>query len=187
MDFVWMPFDRTNSKAPKSSSQAQGATIRKARVAVNVRAPPSLSPMRHNRPWPSHAAIGRVWTVSTSVFGTSIAILLAGCSTSGSLLVDPAHYSVYHCDVMPEKLREIQDRQQELSNLMARANEGGGGALIGTMAYRADYENAIGQEKVLRRAAAEKNCNLPPPKPAVEPTSAAYGPQPAFQSDQGIH
>jgi hypothetical protein len=82
--------------------------------------------------------------------GMFIAILLAGCSTSGSLLVDPGHYSVYHCDAMPEKLKGIQKRQQELSNLMARASEGGGGVLIGTMAYRADYESAIGEEKVLR-------------------------------------
>jgi hypothetical protein len=48
------------------------------------------------------------------------------------------------------KRNAIQERQQELSNLMARASEGGGGVLIGTMAYRADYENAIGEEKVLR-------------------------------------
>jgi hypothetical protein len=45
--------------------------------------------------------------------GMFIAILLAGCSTSGSLLVDPGHYSVYHCDAMPEKLKGIQKRQQE--------------------------------------------------------------------------
>jgi hypothetical protein len=190
MDVLWSNHMDVNSKAPKvlqQSLKGLGAAIRKARLAVNMRAPPPLLPMRHIRPCPSHAAMGRVSTLSTSVFGTFIAILLAGCSTSSSLLVDPGHYSAYHCDAMPEKLKEIQKRQQELSNLVTRANDGGGGALIGTIAYRADYENAIGEEKVLRRAAAEKNCNLPPPEPAVAPTPAAYGPQPAFQSDQGIH
>jgi hypothetical protein len=50
---------------------------------------------------------------------------------------------------------------------MARASEGGGGVLIGTMAYRADYEKLTGEEKELRRTAAEKNCALPPPAPAT--------------------
>jgi hypothetical protein len=51
-------------------------------------------------------------------------------------------------------------------NLMARASEGGGGALMGTMTF--------GEEEVLRYAAAVKNCNLPPPAPVVAPTPAAY-------------
>jgi hypothetical protein len=50
---------------------------------------------------------------------------------------------------------------QELANLMNRASEGGGGVLIGNLAYRTDYENVVGEEKVLRRAAAEKNANYP--------------------------
>jgi hypothetical protein len=135
-----------------------------------------------------HAGYRRVF--ASVAFGALVALLLAGCSTSDSWLVDPAHYSAYHCDALPAKLKAIQEREQELSNLMARASEGGGGVLIGTMTYRADYEKAIGEEKVLRRAAAEKNCNLPPPAPAVAPTPAAYTPPAApaaFQSDQGIH
>ena len=138
-----------------------------------------------------HAGYRRV---SASVaFGAFIALLLAGCSTSGSWMIDPGHYSVYHCDALPARLEAIQERERELSNLMARASDGGGGVLIGTMTYRVDYEKAIGEEKVLRRTAAEKNCNLPPPAPAAAPTPAAYSPPaapaapPAFQSDQGIH
>jgi hypothetical protein len=114
--------------------------------------------------------------------------LLAGCSTGSTLLVDPGRYSVYHCDAMPGKLAGIQQRQHELSNLMARASDGAGGALIGTMSYRADYESAIEEEKVLRRVAAEKNCNLPPPAPSAAPIApAAPAAPPVLQSDQAIH
>jgi len=88
---------------------------------------------------------------------------------------------------MPGKLAGIQQRQHELSNLMARASDGAGGALIGTMSYRADYESAIEEEKVLRRAAAEKKCNLPPPVPSVTPSPpAAPAAPPVLQSDQAI-
>jgi hypothetical protein len=89
-------------------------------------------------------------------------------------MIDPAHYSVYHCDGMVPRLKVLQRREQELSDLMARASEGGGGVLIGNLTYRADYENTVAEEKVLRRAAAEKNCDLNPPPPPAAPTPTAY-------------
>jgi hypothetical protein len=111
-------------------------------------------------------------------------------------MIDPAHYSVYHCDGLQARLKALQVREQELSNLMLRASEGGGGALIGNLTYRADYENALGEEKVLRRTAAEKKCDLPPPAQPASSTPTAYTAAPAapaapaagpvFQSDQGI-
>jgi hypothetical protein len=127
-----------------------------------------------------------------------VAALLSGCSTNDTmttLLIDPAHYSVYHCDGLVARLKALQTREQELSNLMLRASEGSGGALIGNLTYRADYENAIGEEKILRRVAAEKKCDLPPPPaPPVSSAPAAYtaappaapAAAPVFRSDQGI-
>jgi hypothetical protein len=114
----------------------------------------------------------------------------------GTLIIDPAHYAVYHCDGLAKRLTKLQEREQELSNLMQRASEGGGGVLIGNLSYRADYENALGEEALLRRVAAEKKCDLPPPPQPVSSTPAAYSAAPAapaaapgapvFQSDQGI-
>ena len=137
--------------------------------------------------------------VCALVAGLAVAGLLSGCSTSDVLStvnIDPAHYSVYHCDGMVPRLKALQRREQELSDLMARASEGGGGALIGNLTYRADYENALGEERVLRRTAAEKKCDLPPPPQPVSSAPAAYTATPAapaappagpvFQSDQGI-
>jgi hypothetical protein len=125
--------------------------------------------------------------------------LLGGCSSSGgvgSLLIDPGHYSVYHCDGLAARLKALQAREQDLSNLMLRASEGGGGAWIGNMSYRADYENVLGEEAVLRRVAADKKCDLPPPPQPVASTPAAYSAtplapgapagRPVYQSDQGI-
>jgi hypothetical protein len=115
--------------------------------------------------------------------------LLAGCSTSDGVehfIVDPGHYSAYHCDALKTRLEELLTREQELSNLMQRASETAGGTLIGDLSYRADYENAVGEEKVLRRTAADKKCELPAPAapalPAVPPPRNA----PAFQSNQPI-
>ncbi len=125
--------------------------------------------------------------------------LLGGCSTSdtySTAMIDPAHYSVYHCDGLVTRLKALQTREQDLANLMARASEGGGGgALIGNLTYRADYENALAEEKILRRSAAEKNCDLnaPPPAP-VAPTPAAFAAPPGkhsgttvLQTNQSAH
>ena len=132
-----------------------------------------------------HAGYQRV---SASVaFAAFIPLLLAGCSTSTTLLADPGRFSVYHCDAMPGRLAAIQEHQRELSNLMARASDGAGGALIGTMSYRANYEIAIDEEKVLRRVAAGKNCNLPPPAPTAPIPPAAPAVPTVLQSDQAIH
>lgn len=124
-----------------------------------------------------------------------VAAVLAGCSTSdgvGSFIIDPGHYSVYHCDGLAARLKVLLAREQDLANLMNWASEGGGGVLIGNLTYRADYENAVGEEKVLRRTAAEKKCELPPPAAPASPTPTAYtappapGSAPVFQSDQTI-
>jgi hypothetical protein len=137
----------------------------------------------------------------TSLLVTS---LLAGCSTSdgvGTFIVDPGRYSVYHCDGLQARLKVLLAREEELNNLMQKASEGGGGVLIGNMSYRADYEKTLGEEKLLRRTAAEKKCELPPPAVAASPTPTAYSTQPppaaytapsppagapVFQSDQTI-
>lgn len=119
---------------------------------------------------------------------------LAGCASSGvgSLIVDPGHYSVYHCDALAKRLNALLTREQDLSNLMDKASESGGGVVIANLSYRVDYESTLGEEKVLRRTAAEKKCDLPPPVTAVAPTPATYSAQPgaatapAYQSDQTI-
>jgi hypothetical protein len=104
-----------------------------------------------------------------------IAVALAGCALNegpGQLGVDPGRYELYHCGDLATRLKVLQARETELRTLMAKAGEGGSGALVGTLAYRADYETVLSEEKLLQRTAAEKKCEVAPP--------------PAFQSDQTV-
>ena len=92
-----------------------------------------------------------------------LAAATGACSTSvDTYLVDPGHYSAYHCNQLVDRLKELQTHETDLRNLIDKASEGGGGTLIGGMSYRANYEKAVGEEKVLRRTAAEKKCALEP-------------------------
>ena len=92
-----------------------------------------------------------------------LAAATGACSTSvDTYLVDPGHYSAYHCKQLVDRLKQLQTHETDLRNLIDKASEGGGGTLIGGMSYRANYEKAVGEEKVLRRTAAEKKCALEP-------------------------
>jgi hypothetical protein len=63
-------------------------------------------------------------------------------------------------------------REKELNGLMDKASEGGsGGAVIGSLAYRTDYNSVLSDEKLLQQTAAEKDCGFTP----------------EFQSDHSIH
>jgi len=90
---------------------------------------------------------------------------LAGCSMSnggGSILVDPGRYSAFHCSDLATRWKVLVAREKELRELMDRADQGAGGAVIGSLAYRPDYESVLSEEKLLQRTAAEKNCSATP-------------------------
>ena len=88
------------------------------------------------------------------------AAALAGCTDgAGSLLIDPGRYTAYHCNDLAARWKELVKREKELRDLIDRADQGGGGAVIGSLAYRTDYESVRSEERLLQRTAAEKNCN----------------------------
>jgi hypothetical protein len=105
--------------------------------------------------WPAGAVVRRALVV---LLGAG----LVGCGSSGgagSLLVDPGRYSAYHCNDLAARWKVLVAREKELRELMDRADQGGGGAVIGSLAYRPDYDSVLGEERLLQRTAAEKNCS----------------------------
>jgi hypothetical protein len=89
---------------------------------------------------------------------------------AGSLMIDPGRYDAYHCNDLPARWKVLVAREKELHGLMDKADEGGAGAVIGSLAYRAEYESVLSDEKLLQRTAVDKNCGFTP----------------EFQSDQTI-
>jgi len=107
------------------------------------------------------------------VAAVMLAAALGGCGAgggAGSLLVDPGRYSAYHCNDLAARWKVLVAREKELRALMERADQGGGGGVIGSLAYRPEYDSVLGEERLLQRTAAAKNCS-----PAQQ-----------FQSDQII-
>jgi outer membrane murein-binding lipoprotein Lpp len=91
--------------------------------------------------------------------------MLAGCGPGediGALMVDPARYDGYRCNDLATQWKELVAREKQLRNLIDKASEGGGGTVIGAVAYRGDYQTVLEREKVLQRAAAAQKCQLVP-------------------------
>lgn len=94
----------------------------------------------------------------------SATVVLAACSLpqgAGTILVDPGRYDAYHCKDLLDQWKLLVTREHELHGLMDKADAGGSsetGALIGSVAYRPEYEAVLSNEKLLQRAASEKNC-----------------------------
>ena len=95
---------------------------------------------------------------------TLAGVLLAACSLpegAGTLLVDPGRYSAYHCNELADQWKILVAREKELRGLMDKADAGGNsnaGAIVGSVAYRPEYEAVMSNEKLLQNAAKEKNC-----------------------------
>jgi len=90
--------------------------------------------------------------------------VLAGCSTGGEgmlLLVDSGKYQYHTCGQIADAAKAISGRREELATLIARAEQGTGGAIVGAIAYRTEYTTTGQELQVIEATARAKNCNNP--------------------------
>jgi hypothetical protein len=98
---------------------------------------------------------------------------LTGCGLSdgaGAIFVDPGRYTLYRCEDLAARRQVLATRENELRGLIEKASESAAGSVIGSLAYRSEYDSVLAEEKLLQRKAAEKNCSFTVP----------------FQSDQTL-
>jgi len=116
---------------------------------------PILASSRRRRRHRRRARSGRSFLLSAA------ALALAGCCLGngpGSLFVDPGRYEVYHCNDLVTRWKALTVRERDLRGLIDKASQTGTGAVIGTIAYRSDYESVLTEEKLVQREAAAKKC-----------------------------
>jgi len=125
--------------------------------------------------WAAVARLRALCARGRAGLGFGILALAGGCGMSdgaGALFVDPGHYSFYRCEDLAARRKALVQRENELRGLMEKAGESTGGSVIGSFAYRSDYDTVLAEEKLIQRNATEKNCSF------ASPTQ--------FQSDQTI-
>jgi hypothetical protein len=98
-----------------------------------------------------------------------LAVLLAGgllqaCAVSDNpltLFADPGKYQYNTCEQIAGQKKTWSSRELELRQLMDKAEQSTGGAVVNVLAYKADHVAALEELKVLEATARSKNCNPP--------------------------
>jgi hypothetical protein len=89
----------------------------------------------------------------------------SGCSSSTSLSVmmfaDPGKYQYHTCDQITAAGKAAVGREEHLRMLIAKAEQGAGGALVGAIAYRGEHRTVVEELAVIEAAARAKNCLTP--------------------------
>jgi hypothetical protein len=119
-------------------------------------APPHAS--QHDNPLPA-----RVTPIVLAVGGLLVG--LSACSSAGdnqlTFFADSGVYQYHTCDQIANIRKHWSTREQELKELMAKAEKSTGGAVINVIAYQTDYVHAREQVGVLDATARSKNCKTP--------------------------
>ena len=88
--------------------------------------------------------------------------LLGGCSSfsveAPLVLTDPGRFQYHNCDQLNTSARDATIRAAQLKVLMAKADQGIAGPIVGTVAYRTDYLAANEELRLIEEAARAKNC-----------------------------
>jgi hypothetical protein len=113
----------------------------------------------------------------TTVSAFAAVTVLAGCTDtkSGTFLVSPARFTLYNCKELADYQGGAVARQRQLEKLMAQSRQESSGTIVNAIAYQPEYQNVLGEIKVLREEAAQKGCTLPDPY-AAPPAPVALKP-----------
>ncbi len=102
---------------------------------------------------------------------------LGGCADVGNTMLsafaDPAKYEYFDCKQLEAERKSLDTRSAELQGLMAKAETGTGGAVVGELAYRNDYISARAQAKLAEEAWQRGKCHETPPAPTPPAVPAA--------------
>ena len=107
----------------------------------------------------------------------TLGVSLGGCAGMSdgmtSAFADPAKYDLYDCKQLEPERKNLANRAAELQGLIAKAQSGVAGPLVGELAYRNEYISVRGQEKNAEEAWQRNKCHETPPSAAKPATAAA--------------
>src|SRR5436305_15319440 len=127
--------------------------------------------------------ISRAAAVALLALGASLGVSLGGCANVGDsfasgAFVDPAKYEQFDCKQLEAERKTLATRAAELQGLIAKAETGVGGSVVGELAYRNDYISARASSKLAEETWQRNKCASSPATatPATAPPPAAPAP-----------
>jgi hypothetical protein len=106
---------------------------------------------------PVGSRCARALVLAMALFGVT------GCASSDGqfsamMFADPGKYLYKTCDEIAAAAIYAEARQKKLAELIAKAEQGTGGAVVGTIAYRGEYRTVSEERVVIEDTARSKNC-----------------------------
>jgi hypothetical protein len=131
----------------------------------------------------------RATTVGLLVLCAGLAATLGGCANVGdsfasAAFVDPAKYEQFDCKQLEVERKALATRTAELQGLIAKAETGTGGSVVGELAYRNDYISARASAKLADETWQRNKCTAaspavatpaPPPAPVAPAAGKGHG------------
>jgi hypothetical protein len=88
--------------------------------------------------------------------------ILAACTSAlespFTVFADPGRYEFFNCEQLAVQLVAGKAREQELKQLMNRAEQGAGGTLVNVIVYKGDYVAVTEELKVIDMTLRVKKC-----------------------------
>ncbi|MEA2892756.1 MAG: hypothetical protein QOI05_3549 [Bradyrhizobium sp.] len=128
--------------------------------------------------------MSRATAVSLLALGAGLGASLGGCANVGDsfasgAFIDPAKYEQFDCKQLEAERKALATRSAELQGLIAKAETGVGGSVVGELAYRNDYISARASSKLADETWQRNKCATGSPAAA---TPAPAGPAPGMGS-----
>ncbi len=120
--------------------------------------------------------------VALLVLGAGLCASLGGCANVGdsfasAAFVDPAKYEQFDCKQLEVERKTLATRTAELQGLIAKAETGTAGSVVGELAYRNDYISARASSKLAEETWQRNKCVAGSPATATPaPAPAALAP-----------
>jgi hypothetical protein len=124
-------------------------------------------------------------TAAVALLCAGLCAGLGGCANVGdsfasAAFVDPAKYEQFDCKQLEVERKNLGLRTAELQGLIAKAETGTGGSVVGELAYRNDYISARASAKLAEETWQRNKCVASSPAtatpvPAPAPAAPAHG------------
>jgi len=103
--------------------------------------------------------------VGVTLVGFMAGSMLVGCTSTAdspvTIFADPGQYQYFNCEQLVGQRKYWTGREQEIKQLMDKAGQDAGGAIVNVLAYQADHVAATEQVKLIEAATRSKNCETP--------------------------
>ncbi len=125
------------------------------------------------------ASLARFQLCAVALLALVFGATLSGCADMSegmtSAFADPAKYELYDCKQLEPERKNLANRAAELQGLIAKAQTGVAGSVVGELAYRNEYIAVRGQAKNAEEAWQRNKCHETPPA-AAKPATASVPP-----------